>query len=110
MHSPDAVLGSIGIILLVFMMHGSWMLHRKFRSKSTLILFVSQLLLLLSIPLSGLLSNALIALYQHKYEDSMIFGFVLLFLDKLLPMLLVTLVSLSYWVFAKNCKQLVIKN
>ena len=86
------------------------MLHRKFRSKSTLILFVSQLLLLLSIPLSGLLSNALIALYQYKYEDSMIFGFVLLFLDKLLPMLLVTLVSLSYWVFAKNCKQLVIEN
>ena len=103
MNILDTILVIVGIFLVFLMVHGSWMLHRRFRKKATLVLFLSQLLLILFLPISGLVTSILLYLYRYEYGNSVYFSFILVFMERILPVLIGASISISYWVFAKNC-------
>ena len=99
----DTILGAISILLVFLMAHGSWMLHKRYRKKVTLVLFLSQLLLIFLLPISVLVTNILIYLFEFEHGNTVYFSFILVFMERILPVLIGASISVSYWVFAKNC-------
>lgn len=96
----------IASILMVFLMvHGSWMLHQRYQKKATLVLFLSQLLLIFLFPISGLVTNTLIYYYEYEHGDTVYFSAIIVFMERILPVLIGASISISYWVFAKNYKK-----
>jgi hypothetical protein len=93
---PDTLFGLAGLLAFVFVLLGCWTIHRRARSRASLLLVWSVAAFIAWFPISSFVQYAVLVQFESSTFKSTL-NWILLSSETFIPALLLVAASVSFW-------------